>query len=329
MIVMAWHTFTSILRTRIFWFMLIFSIVLISVIGYFLTSEMIKGGAYEMGGFESGDHHRGRAFGNMGYGGDKPSREEVDKMEIPIGDLGCDGGMGAGMGNAFNTPLIAAVQYFGFIGMAFFSNLAAVFLMMGLMPGELERRSIYTLLSKPLTRTDVFFGKLFGGWGSVIVFNFALGLMFTIFMYLAGAPFKPKFLLVALLSSLSPMLFGTIGLVLGTFLRATAVGFFTMVLLFFSSDPGGIAIYGVGHELLKWEKLTDFVLKYLPPLAKIKVLVGAFINYNLFTGLTDLFESMDIVKVYSKWWLNALFVAAYFIVLIAAGWSIFRKKEFN
>jgi len=328
MIMMSRHTFASILRTRIFWVMLIFSIVLISVIGYFLTSEMIKGAAYGGLGFEGGRHHHERGVGNYEYSGNKPSREEVDKMEMPIGDLGCDPEMG-GAGKMFNTPFVAAIQYFGFIGMAFFSNLAAIFIMMGLLPGELERRSIYTLLSKPLSRSDVFFGKLFGGWGAVIVFNFALGLMLTIFMFLAGAPFKPKFLLVALVSTLSPMLFGTIALVLGTFLRATAVGFFTFILLVFSADWGSMAIYVVGHELLKWENLTDFILKYLPPLAKIKVLVGAFINYNLFTNLTDLFQSMDIYKVYTKWWLNALFVAAYFLVLIVAGWGIFRRKEFN
>ena len=331
------------MRTRIFWVMLIFSILLISVVGYFATSAMIMTTSLGMNtgnpdntndrnSWERRQHHHDEDVADFVFGRNgqkKPTREEVDKMEIPIGDLGCSGEMGGGMGNIFNTPLVAAVQYFGFIGMALFSNLAAIFLMMGLLPGELERRSIYTLLSKPLSRSDVFFGKLFGGWSAIIVFNFALGLMLTVFMFLAGTPFKPKFLLVALISSLSPMMFGTIALVLGTFLRTTAVSFFTIVLLFFSADVGSMTIYGVGHELLKWETLTDILLKYLPPLAKIKLLVGAFINYNLFTGLTDLFQTMNVYKIYNKWWLNALFVAAYFLVLIVAGWGIFRKKEFN
>jgi len=338
MIVMARHTFSSILRTRIFWVILIFSIVLISVIGFFSTVAIIMSGfpgnatdqTTNMDRFDRRHHHE-EEYDFWGFltGENRPSRKEVDKMEIPIMDYGCNPEMGGGMGNMFNTPLVAAVQYFGFIGMAFFSNLAAIFIMMGLMPSELERRSIYTLLSKPLTRSDVYFGKLFGGWGAVIVFNFTLGLMLAIFMYLAGTPFKPKFLLVALVSSLSPMMFGTIALVLGTFLRTIAVGFFTMVALFFSADAGSAIVYAIGNSLLHWDKLTDFILKYLPPLTKIKVLVGGFISYNLFKGLTDLFQTMDVYKVYNKWWLNALFVAAYFIVLIFAGWGIFRKKEFN
>ena len=326
MIQLARSTFLSILRTRIFWVMLGFSVVLISVIGYFSTRAFITGAAFIQEGIDEPMDEEEAADFILGRKG--PSRKEVADLNMEFDDWGC-GPAGPTFQDAFSTPLVAGMQYFGFIFIAFLSNIAAVFLMMGLLPRELERRSIYTLIAKPLSRTDIYLGKLFGGWASIFLFNFVLGFMYMLFMYFAGAPLSLKFLMVAVVSSLSPMMFGMLALVLGTFLRTTAVGFFTVVLLFFGSDIGNLFIYGIGVELLGWETITNFILTYLPPLPKIMVLVGAYIEYTLFEGLSEMFHEMDALKVYSKWWLNALWVGGYFIGMIFIGWVIFRRKEFN
>jgi ABC-type transport system involved in multi-copper enzyme maturation permease subunit len=289
--------------------MLIFSIVIISLVGYFATHKIIE-------------ESFGRDFsGHL-------SREDIEDVEIPFEMEGC-GPSGQMGGMDVYTSMLAVMQNIGFYMVAFFSNLAAVFLMMGLIPNELSKRSIYTLVSKPLTRTDIFIGKLLGGWAGIFVFTFILGLMFIIFMYLAGTPFIFKFLLVTIIGVLSPMLFGTLAFVLGTYFRSTAVGFFSIVLLFFSTDGGNTMIYLVGNMWLKWEKITDFVLGYLPPLPKIKALVGIYIDSSFFTMLFDAMEDFGYMKIYYDWWANALFVAGYIIVMIVVGWAIFRQREFN
>ena len=55
----------------------------------------------------------------------------------------------------------------------FFGMLIAVFLGTRLIPDEIEKRTIYTLLSKPVTRTQFLLGKFLGGLGTVIT-NVAL-----------------------------------------------------------------------------------------------------------------------------------------------------------
>ena len=50
----------------------------------------------------------------------------------------------------------------------FFGMLIAVFLGTRLIPDEIEKRTIYTLLSKPVTRTQFLLGKFFGGLATVI-----------------------------------------------------------------------------------------------------------------------------------------------------------------
>ncbi len=306
--------------------MLIFSVLLIAIIGFFSTRAFIAGATFMN---EHGqDYHDEQDAHDLFWGKEGPTRKEVGDLNMQFTDAGCGPG-GPEFGDAFNTPLVAGMHYFGFITITFLTNIAAIFLMMGLLPRELERRSIYILIAKPLSRTDIYLGKLFGGWASIFLFNFVLGFTYMVLMYAAGAPLTPKFLMVTIVSSLSPLLFGTLTLVLGTFLRTTAVGFFTIVLLFFSSDIGNMIVYGIGVQLLGWDTVTNFILTYLPPLPKVMVLVGAYIEYTLFEGLTQMFNEMDALKVYNTWWLNAIWVAGYFAVLIIVGWLVFRQKEFN
>ena len=323
---MARHTLRSLLRTRIFWGILIFAVLASSTMGYFVPRAMIMRTAFGEGMHD--ELEDAEDVGKYLFGKKGPSRKEVENMDIPFGEMGGCGPSGMPGSSLFSTPLVAAIHYFGFLMMAFFSNIASIFLMMGLLPNELDKRSIYTLISKPLSRTDIFFGKLFGGWAALFMFNFILGFIIAIFFYLAGAPFKAKFLLVCIISGISPMMFGTLVFVLGTLFRNIGVGFIAIVALFFSTTAGNAIIFGIG-ELLKWDDLTNFVLTYLPPLAKIKVLVTAFIDFNLFEMIIGLMMDAGFSKVYEEWWQNALFVAAYFAALILIGWGVFRQKEFN
>ena len=123
--------------------------------------------------------------------------------------------------------------------------------------------------------------------------------------------------------------FGAIAMVLGTFLGTIAVCFFTVILLWFSTDFGNLMIYGFGIQLLHWDSITNFILTYLPPLAKIKALITNYIDYNMFQQILEFGENAGSSKVYTKWYLNALFIAGYFVALILAGWGVFRSKEFN
>lgn len=306
MSVMTRHTFVTILQTKIFWVMLLFSILIISLIGYFAVREIIK---HEVRPSRHGDHSR-------------VSAEEME-MELPFDECGCL------LGGPGSTNLISGIQYLGFMMISFLSSLASIFLMMGLIPNEITRRSIFLLIAKPLSRTDIFLGKLFGGWGAVFLFNFILGLSFTFFVFLAGAPFMFKFLIVTLISGLVPILFGAIAFVFGTLFRSTAVGFFSIVTLFLSSDLGNLLIYGLLTIWLKWEKVADFILGYLPPLPKIELLVFYFIDRSLFSAVYETFTEEVSIKIYEEWWQNALFIVVYICAVVLIGLGIFRRREFN
>ncbi len=62
----------------------------------------------------------------------------------------------------------------------FFGMLIAVFLGTRMIPDEIEKRTIYTLLSKPVTRAQFLLGKFFGGLGTVITNVALMGITFYI-----------------------------------------------------------------------------------------------------------------------------------------------------
>jgi len=69
----------------------------------------------------------------------------------------------------------------------FFGMLIAVFLGTRLIPDEVEKRTIYTLLSKPVTRMQFHMGKFFGGLATVVSNMALMGLTFYV-VFLVKAP---------------------------------------------------------------------------------------------------------------------------------------------
>jgi Cu-processing system permease protein len=69
----------------------------------------------------------------------------------------------------------------------FFGLLIAVFLGTRLIADEMERRTIYTLLAKPVTRSQFLFGKFLGGYATVFANVALMGLAFYI-VFLIKAP---------------------------------------------------------------------------------------------------------------------------------------------
>ncbi len=75
----------------------------------------------------------------------------------------------------------------GLGAMRFFGMLIAIFVGVRLIPDELEKQTIHTLLAKPVTRAQFLLGKFFGGMATVITNVALMGLTFYI-VYAIKAP---------------------------------------------------------------------------------------------------------------------------------------------
>ena len=76
------------------------------------------------------------------------------------------------------------IKDLGLAAIDFFGTLIAIFIGVGLVSKEIERRSLYPLLAKPLSRGELFLGK-FAGLAFTLLVNttaMALGLLATLFL---------------------------------------------------------------------------------------------------------------------------------------------------
>ena len=83
------------------------------------------------------------------------------------------------------------LQDVGLGGIRFFSAGIAIFVGVGLIHNEVDRRTIFTILSKPVSRTEFLVGKWAGLTFTVWLQLFLMGLAFALVSGLAGAPLGP------------------------------------------------------------------------------------------------------------------------------------------
>ena len=79
------------------------------------------------------------------------------------------------------------IQDMGLASIRLFSVGIAIFVGIGLIHGEVERRTIYTILSKPVTRPEFLLGKFLGLLLAVWLQLFLMALAFGLVSLLAGA----------------------------------------------------------------------------------------------------------------------------------------------
>ncbi len=76
----------------------------------------------------------------------------------------------------FGSSELKFIADFGFGGMTVFGSALAVIVTAQLFYGEIEHRTAYTLLAKPLYRSEFVLGKFFGAWATVLCFMAMLAL---------------------------------------------------------------------------------------------------------------------------------------------------------
>ena len=203
------------------------------------------------------------------------------------------------------------IKDIGLASMDLFGTLIAVFIGVGLVNKEIERRSLYPLLAKPLAREEFFVGK-FLGLSFTLLVNIALmtaGLCMTL---VATGPMPDAHLLKAVY----PIYLGLVLVV------AVALLFSTL------TSPALAAICTVGVVLAgrfsdvirNMREVAPGVPAWLP--ATLYYVLPNFRNFDF----KDRVVSGDPVPIQTLLWVTA-YAVAYAGVLIALGLSAFRRRD--
>jgi ABC-type transport system involved in multi-copper enzyme maturation permease subunit len=206
------------------------------------------------------------------------------------------------------------IKDIGLAAMDLFGTLIAVFIGVGLVSKEIERRSLYPLLAKPLSRDELLLGK-FAGLAFTLFVNLAvmtIGLYLT--LVLTGSPADPR-----LLAAVYPLFLGLLLVV------AIAMLFSTV-----SSSAALASVFTVGVVVAG--RFTDVVRNMrevapgVPPWL-VEALYAVVPNFRNF-DFKDRVAYGDPVPADVLAWVTA-YGLAYVGAVLVLGLASFRSRDFQ
>jgi ABC-type transport system involved in multi-copper enzyme maturation permease subunit len=206
------------------------------------------------------------------------------------------------------------LQDIGMASIRFFSVAIAIFVGVGLIHREVERRTVYTILSKPLTRGEFLLGKYVGLVGT---------------LWLQAATMSAVFAAISLLRGVAldgghAAAFGLLGVELAVVVAiATLFSAFTTPLLA-SLFAGGLWVagnltrnlrdMGAESDVEIVRQVTELLHRVLPDLASFNLSIEA--AHGLPVAASDV-------------WLPAIYGAAYTAIVLVCAVSIFERRDFK
>jgi hypothetical protein len=201
----------------------------------------------------------------------------------------------------------------GLAAMDLFGTLIAVFIGTGLVSKEIERRSLYPLLAKPLSRGEFFLGK-FAGLAFTLLVNLSvmlLGLMLTLLLTQRRAD-------AALLGAVYPIFLGLLLTVAFAMLFATLTSTTLAVVL-----TVGVVVVGRFADVIRG--MRD-VAPGVPP-ALVHALFAIVPNFANFDFKARVAYG-DALPAGLIGWIT-LYAAAWLVVVLGLGLVSFRARDFQ
>lgn len=181
-------------------------------------------------------------------------------------------------------------------------------------PTEIERRTIYTVLSKPVNRYEFVLGKFLGGLFTVFVMIAAMGIVFLGVLWYQEKHLAPEMMKGVMMTFFQMMLLGAMSIFFSTFA--------TPVVNFFLS----FGIFMVGNMSSVTESLTSNPNPATKVLASIvHFLLPNFGNFNIQNKLIN--PSVEIHNENVFIMQNIVYAVIYSSVLLIMAILVFDKRE--
>lgn len=209
---------------------------------------------------------------------------------------------------------IKVLKDVGLAAINFFCVLIAVFTGINLVYKEIEKKTIYSILSKPISRSHFIMGKFLGLALTLLVALVSMAAIFFIFLYISSGAFDGQILLYFFLLYLELMIITAISIVFSSFSTPILSSIFT------------ISLYLVGQVTWTFNQFKD---RLVTPLEKTVAYFFYYILPNLdkFNIKNDIVMKTELDKYLIS---NAvLYAACYTAALLILAIIIFNRKEFQ
>ncbi len=210
---------------------------------------------------------------------------------------------------------VKIIQDVGLASMSFFGLLMAIFVGIQLVYKEIQRRTVYVLLSKPVTRFQFLMGKYLG-LAVTIVVNVLLMTVPFLLILASAEGFKPSLGLAAavFLILVELMLVTAVALFFSTFSTPTLSAMFTLGVWIIGHLSSDLRILGAASGAPGVKELTTAVY-YLVP------------NLNNFNLKTEAVYGLPIAPGFVIF--AVLYGILYTALLLLAATVVFRRRDFK
>jgi Cu-processing system permease protein len=184
----------------------------------------------------------------------------------------------------------------------------------GLINHEIEKRTIFTLMAKPVRRSELIFGKHLGLSAVLLVLVAAMTAIYILTMEVTQTPY-PK---IATLTScgflwLQLSLMGAVGIAFGVLMSTLLATMMTIATYFIGTLTPDMVALGKATKNATVEQLTRVMYMVLPDLSRLDLKNEAV--YNLLPSALDLGQ-------------NALYGILYIVVILTFSSVVFSRREF-
>lgn len=202
----------------------------------------------------------------------------------------------------------------GLASINFFSVLIAVFTGINLVYKEIEKKTIFNILSKPVSRSNFILGKFTGLALTLLIALASLGLIFFLFLYISTGTFDARIILYFTFLYFEVLIITAISILFSSFSTPILSSIFT------------ISLYLLGHVIWTFnlfkEKITNPITKLI-----------AYFFYYILPNLEKFNIKNHIVlktKLDSYFVFNSIIYAlCYISAILILAIIVINKKEFK
>lgn len=202
----------------------------------------------------------------------------------------------------------------GLASINLFGVLIAIFIGIGLVSKEIERRTLYTVLAKPVTRVEFLIGKYLGLLLTLLVNTGIMTLALVLVLGMTRTPLPPDLMLAVFFIFLELSVVTAMALFFSTFTTTTLAAIFTLSLYVTGHLLDDLKGFGEGIESLLAKAVLNGLYYGLPNLEHFN-LKGRVV-YQMTVGT----EEIVFVGLYGLVWIGLLLLGAALI---------FQRRDFR
>lgn len=180
-----------------------------------------------------------------------------------------------------------------------------------LVQNEIQQKTLYTVLCRPLPRWHFVVGKFTGLAGALIASQSAMALIGIAWLWITGAPLTAWLALAVAMTALEVLVMAAVGMCLSML----AGPLLSAVLC--------LAVYGLGHAVATLPQLIDHLQGWQRTLAVVGASLVPNLGYFTFRGRAVHGHAMTASDAFTAVAYGALWIALMLLIALA----VFRRKQ--